>query len=74
MRLQISLATFVVLLVSVPVGTKATPQSAGSQRVTKTLPATCPVTIPRKAPLMPFEQFLGYAMAHWHGKFYVGAL
>jgi hypothetical protein len=47
MRLQIFLWTFLVLL-SVPIGTKAAPQSAGSQRVTKTVPGTCPVTLPRK--------------------------
>jgi hypothetical protein len=49
MRPQIFFRTFLVLLVSVPIGTKATPQSAGTQRIPKTAPATCPVTLPRSA-------------------------
>jgi hypothetical protein len=70
---QIFLVTFVFLLV-LSIGTNATPQSGANQEPQKSAPAACPVTLPRKAPLTPFDQFFGYAMAQWHGKLYVGAL
>ena len=44
-------------------------QSTTSQRTDKTAPATCPVTLPRKAPLAPSEaaKLFGAGSAHWHG-------
>ena len=36
--------------------------------------ASCPVTIPREAPVPLFDRFFGYQHADWHGKLYVGAL
>ena len=73
MRLQISHGTFLILLVSVPFGTKAIPQSTESRNVNKTVPATCPVTLPRKAP--PEAQGLfGAGAAHWNGSLFVGGL
>jgi hypothetical protein len=73
MRPQICLGTFLVLLVSVPIGTKATLQSAGSQRVTKTASATCPVTLPRRAPSAA-QGLFGAGAAHWNGALFVGGL
>ena len=73
MRLQICLGTFLVLLVSVPIAMKAVPQSAGIQKATKTAPATCPVTISRKAPGAA-QGLFGAGSAHWNGSLYVGGL
>ena len=61
MRPQILLETFLVWL-SVPVGTKAVPQSSGSPRVTKTAPTTCPVTLPSPSFLL-IAWFLPQEMA-----------
>ena len=72
-RLQICLGMFLVLLVSVPTGTKATLQSSGSRRVTKTVPATCPVTFPRRAPSAA-QGLFGAGAAHWNGALFVGGL
>lgn len=49
MRLQIYVRTFLVLLVSVPIATKAMPQSAGGPTASKPSLATCPVTLPGSA-------------------------
>lgn len=51
-------------------------QSTTSQRTDKTAPATCPVTLPRKAPLAPSEaaKLFGAGSAHWHGALFVGGL
>ena len=73
MRLQICLGTFLVMLVSVAIGTKVTPQS-GSQKAKKSAaPATCPVTIGRKAP-SEAQGLFGAGSAHWNGRLYVGGL
>jgi len=73
MRLQICLGTFLVLLVSLPIGMKTT-QSAGSQTGNKSAaPATCPVTIGRKAPGAG-QGLFGGGSAHWNGSLYVGGL
>jgi len=66
MRPQICLGTLLALFVSVPIATKAVPQSAGSQRVTKTTPATCPVTLPRKrtGPIDAMSFFVP-GTSHW---------
>jgi hypothetical protein len=41
-------AGMLVLVVWMPIKIIAAPQSAASQSVNKTAPATCPVTLPRK--------------------------
>ncbi len=62
---QIFRGTFLVLL-SVPIGTKAVPQSSGSRRVTKTAPATCPVTLAskRNGPIDAMS-FFEPGTSHW---------
>jgi hypothetical protein len=54
MRLQIFFGTVLALLVSGPLGTEATSQSAGSQMKAEATSATCPVTLPRKR-TAPFD-------------------
>lgn len=72
-RLQTCLGTFLVLLVSAPIGTKGTLQSSGSRRVSKTVPAACPVTLPRRAPSAA-QGLFGAGAAHWNGALFVGGL
>jgi hypothetical protein len=69
---QIFFGTFLVLLASIPIGTKATPHSAESQRTTKTAPATCPVTLPgsarsfgKRTPGSEAMSFFEPGTSHW---------
>jgi hypothetical protein len=73
MSLQVCLGTFLALFILVPITAKAAPQSAGSRRVTKTVPATCPVTLPRRAPSAA-QGLFGAGAAHWNGALFVGGL
>ena len=65
-----------MLLIWVVGSTGVYAQSTTGQRTDKTAPATCPVTLPRKAPLAPSEaaKFFGAGSAHWHGALFVGGL
>jgi hypothetical protein len=72
MRPQIFFGTFLVLLVSMPIGTKATPQSAEGQGTTKTAPAICPVTLPgsarsfgKRTPGREAMSFFEPGTSHW---------
>ncbi len=73
MRRQICLGTFLVLLITVSIGTKAGLQSAGSERANESAPATCPVTLPRRAPSAA-QGLFGAGAAHWNDALFVGGL
>ena len=64
---QICVGMLLGLLVWLPTRARASPRSAAP---------TCPVTIPRKAPIPPSDaiKFFGAGAAHWNGALFVGAL
>jgi hypothetical protein len=66
MRLQVCLGTFLLLLVSAPIGTKTTAQSAASQSANKPASTTCPATLPpkRTGPIDAMS-FFEPGTSHW---------
>jgi hypothetical protein len=63
---QICAGMLLVLLVWVPIRTKAAPQSEASQSANKPAPATCPVTLPRER-TEPIDamSFFEPGTSHW---------
>lgn len=61
------------MFILVPITVKAVPQSAESERPNESEPATCPVTLPRRAPNAA-QGLFGAGSAHWNGSLFVGGL
>src|SRR5258708_1478927 len=63
----------ILFLMALPIKTSIPPQSTVSQSANNPAHATCPVTLPRKAPGAT-EGLFGAGASHWNGRLYVGGL
>jgi hypothetical protein len=72
MRIQI-VSTLLSLVIAVPTSTTAAPQSSRNKEKAKIATASCPVTLPRKAPEEAKNMWASSA-ADWNGALYVGGL